>query len=88
VGADRRGDRLRGVGDADDREDRDAEEPGYVPTCSINPVLSCGSVMVTHQASIFGFPNPLMGIAGFAVVIVTGVLAVRCRLPQWYWSGC
>ena len=64
------------------------KNPGYVPTCSINPVLSCGSVMVTHQASIFGFPNPLMGIAGFAVVIVTGVLAVtRVRLPQWYWAG-
>ena len=64
------------------------KNPAYVPTCSINPVLSCGSVMVTHQASIFGFPNPLMGIAGFAVVIVTGVLAVtKVRLPQWYWVG-
>ena len=64
------------------------KNPSYVPTCSINPVLSCGSVMVTHQASIFGFPNPLMGIAGFAVVIVTGVLAVaKVRLPQWYWVG-
>jgi uncharacterized membrane protein len=64
------------------------KNPGYVPTCSINPVLSCGSVMVTNQASVFGFPNPLMGIAGFAVAIVTGVLAVtKVRLPQWYWVG-
>ena len=64
------------------------KNPAYVPTCSINPVLSCGSVMVTHQASVFGFPNPLMGIAGFAVVIVTGVLAVsKVRLPHWYWVG-
>ena len=37
-------------------------DPSYVPSCSINPVLSCGSVMVTHQASVFGFPNPLIGI--------------------------
>ena len=64
------------------------KNPAYVPTCSINPVLSCGSVMVTHQASVFGFPNPLMGIAGFAVVIVSGVLAItKVRLPQWYWVG-
>ena len=64
------------------------KNPAYVPTCSINPVLSCGSVMVTHQASVFGFPNPLLGIAGFAVAIVTGVLAVtKVRLPQWYWVG-
>ncbi|WP_422748407.1 vitamin K epoxide reductase family protein [Mycobacterium sp. WMMD1722] len=63
-------------------------DPSYVPSCSLNPVLSCGSVMVTPQASVFGFPNPLIGIASFAVVVVTGVLAVaKVRLPQWYWIG-
>ena len=62
--------------------------PAYVPSCSINPVLSCGSVMVTPQASAFGFPNPLIGIASFAVVVVSGVLAVtKVRLPRWYWVG-
>lgn len=62
--------------------------PAYVPSCSINPVLSCGSVMVTPQASVFGFPNPLIGIASFAVVVVSGVLAVsKVRLPRWYWVG-
>lgn len=67
---------------------RQLESPTYVPSCSINPVLSCGSVMLTDQASAFGFPNPLLGIAAFSVVIVTGVLAVSgVRLPTWYWSG-
>ena len=62
--------------------------PSYVPSCSINPVLSCGSVMVTPQASAFGFPNPLIGIAAFSVVVVTGVLAIaRIPLPRWYWLG-
>lgn len=62
--------------------------PDYVPTCSINPVLSCGSVMVTPQASAFGFPNPLIGIVSFTVVLVTGVLAIaKVRLPRWYWAG-
>lgn len=62
--------------------------PSYVPSCSINPILSCGSVMQTPQASVFGFPNPLIGIAAFAVVVVTGVLAVaKVALPQWYWIG-
>lgn len=63
-------------------------DPSYVPSCSINPVLSCGSVMVTPQASVFGFPNMLIGLVGFTVVIVSGVLAIaRVRLPQWYWVG-
>jgi uncharacterized membrane protein len=62
--------------------------PAYVPSCSINPVLSCGSVMVTEQASAFGFPNPLIGIVAFTVVVVTGVLALaKVSLPRWYWIG-
>ncbi|KWX67665.1 vitamin K epoxide reductase family protein [Mycobacterium sp. NAZ190054] len=62
--------------------------PNYVPSCSINPVLSCGSVMITPQASLFGFPNPLIGIVAFTVVVVTGVLALaKVDLPRWYWAG-
>ncbi len=62
--------------------------PDYVPSCSLNPVLSCGSVMITPQASAFGFPNSLMGIVAFSVVMVTGVLAIaKVDLPRWYWAG-
>jgi uncharacterized membrane protein len=62
--------------------------PAYVPTCSFNPVLSCGSVMVTPQAALFGFPNPVIGVISFTVMVVTGVLAVaRVALPRWYWAG-
>jgi uncharacterized membrane protein len=63
-------------------------DPHYVPPCNINPIVSCGSVMTTPQASLLGFPNPLLGIIGFTVVVVTGVLAVaKVPLPQWYWIG-
>lgn len=64
------------------------QNPAYIPTCSINPVLSCGSVMVRPEASAFGFPNPLIGVVSFTLVVVTGVLAVaRVGLPRWYWLG-
>jgi uncharacterized membrane protein len=63
-------------------------DSSYVPSCSINPVLSCGSVMVTPQAQAFGFPNPLIGIVSFTIVVATGVLAIgKVRLPRWYWAG-
>ncbi len=63
-------------------------DPSYVPSCNLNPIVSCGSVMTTPQASALGFPNSLIGIAAFSVVTVTGVLAVtKVRLPQWYWAG-
>jgi uncharacterized membrane protein len=63
-------------------------DPSYIPSCSLNPVLSCGSVMTTPQASVFGFPNSLLGIIAFTVVLVTGVLTVaRVDLPRWYWAA-
>ncbi|MFF6833350.1 vitamin K epoxide reductase family protein [Streptomyces sp. NPDC012438] len=64
------------------------KDPSYSPSCSINPVLSCGSVMTTPQAEVFGFPNPLLGIAGFAVVTAIGVvLLAGAVLPRWFWWG-
>ena len=65
-----------------------AADPDYVPSCNFNPVLSCGSVMAQPQAALFGFPNPLLGIAGFAVAITTGMaLLAGARLAGWYWAG-
>lgn len=64
------------------------KNPEYVPSCSINPVLSCGSVMKTAQAELFGFPNPLLGVVGFAVVTTVGfVLFTGAQLPEWFWFG-
>ncbi|WP_430786589.1 vitamin K epoxide reductase family protein [Actinoplanes sp. G11-F43] len=62
------------------------QDPSYTPSCSINPVLSCGSVMVTEQAAVFGFPNPLIGVVTFPVVAATGVLLIAgVALPRWWW---
>ncbi|NLE80887.1 MAG: vitamin K epoxide reductase family protein [Rhodococcus sp.] len=63
-----------------------AADATYRPSCSINQVLDCGSVMSTEQASVFGFPNPLLGIAGFALVAATGAgLLAGARFTRWYW---
>ncbi len=62
--------------------------PAFDPSCNFSPILSCGSVIVTDQARFFGFPNPLLGLPAFAVIIVTAVLSVgRVSLPRWYWIG-
>ena len=64
------------------------EDPAYVPSCSFNPVLSCGSVMQTWQADVLGFANTLAGIAAFAVVTTIGVvLLTGAVLPRWVWLG-
>ncbi|MEU6782835.1 vitamin K epoxide reductase family protein [Nonomuraea angiospora] len=64
------------------------KDPAYVPSCSINPVLSCGSIMRTPQAELFGFPNPLLGTAGFAIVTTVGAaLLAGARPGRWFWLG-
>jgi uncharacterized membrane protein len=69
------------------------EDPGFTPGCSLNPVVSCGSVMKSDQAAVFGFPNPMLGLVAYAVVVCVGVsLLAEARFPGWYWllldAGC
>lgn len=49
------------------------ENPDAVLSCSFNVVLNCASVMKTWQSSVFGFPNSLIGLMGYAVVITAAV---------------
>ena len=64
------------------------EDPAYKPSCSFNPVVTCGQVMESWQGSLFGFPNPIIGVAAFPVVATVGVvLLAGVRLPRWFWLG-
>jgi uncharacterized membrane protein len=65
------------------------QDPSFKPGCDLNPVISCGSVMQSEQASAFGFPNPFLGIVGFSVVIASGmaILAGATTLKRWFWIG-
>lgn len=63
-------------------------DPEHVPSCSINPILSCGSVMSTPAAEAFGFPNPLLGLVCFAVVVTIGIgLLSGTGYRRWFWLG-
>jgi len=56
------------------------QNPDAVLSCTVNLVLNCASVMKTPQASLFGFPNSFIGVAGFAIVIAVamgGLLKVK-----------
>ncbi|WP_323961584.1 hypothetical protein GC088_06690 [Arthrobacter sp. JZ12] len=63
-------------------------DPNYVTSCDISPFVSCGEVFRTSQAALFGFPNPLIGIVAFPVVITTAMaLFSGARFGRWYWRG-
>lgn len=67
---------------------RTLQDPTYIPSCSISPILSCGSVMASDQAEAFGFPNPIIGVAGFSAVTTLGVVVVSGSvLARWVSVG-
>ncbi|MEU3608014.1 vitamin K epoxide reductase family protein [Streptomyces sp. NPDC035033] len=64
------------------------EDPNFVPGCSLNPIVSCGNIMKSEQASVFGFPNPMLGLVTYGMVIAIGVaLLAGARYRRWYWLG-
>lgn len=64
------------------------KDPNRTFLCDLNPVISCGSIMSSNQSHAFGFPNPIIGLAAFPVLIVTGVAVLAgAQLKRWYWVG-
>lgn len=51
-------------------------DSSYDPGCNINPILSCGSVMNTEQASLLGVPNTIFGLMAFSMLLTFGVLLI------------
>lgn len=56
--------------------------------CDFSAFVSCGGVMDSDQASAFGFPNSLLGVLGFAVVMALGVMFwTGAPTRPWVWAG-
>lgn len=54
--------------------------------CSLDPIISCGSVIQSDQGHAFGFPNPYLGLAGFAALVTIGVLLLAAsKVKRWFW---
>ena len=66
-----------------------AEDPNHTQICDINPIISCGSVMTSEQATAFwDIPNPFLGMIGFPIVATLGVvLLAGVALRRWLWQG-
>jgi uncharacterized membrane protein len=63
-------------------------DKSYEPSCNINPIISCGSVMKTEQASLLGVPNPVFGLIAFSMLFTFGILlAGGAKVGRWIWLG-
>ncbi|WP_431960593.1 vitamin K epoxide reductase family protein [Actinacidiphila sp. bgisy160] len=64
------------------------EDPNFVPGCSLNPIISCGNIMKSEQAHAFGFPNPMIGMVAYPVVIALAMgMFAGARYRRWFWLG-
>ena len=62
------------------------QNPTEKLACDISPFVSCGDLFARWQASLFGFPNPILGVAGFIVPIVIGVgIFAGANFKAWFW---
>lgn len=63
-----------------------ASNPSATLSCDLNPFISCKSVMLTEQARLLGFPNPLIGLAAFVFPIAVGAaILAGAKFALWFW---
>lgn len=62
------------------------EDPNHVANCDINAIISCGSVMKSPEAELFGFPNSLLGLACFGAILAAGgALVAGGKFKPYFW---
>jgi uncharacterized membrane protein len=50
------------------------KNPNSALFCNINAVFSCSNILNVWQSSVFGFPNSLMCVSFFAIMITAGII--------------
>jgi uncharacterized membrane protein len=64
------------------------EQPAATLSCDFNVFVSCKSVMASWQSHLFGFPNPLIGVAGFTIPIAVGFATLAgAKLQRWFYQA-
>lgn len=64
------------------------QDPGFIPACNLNPIISCLSAMSAAQSELFGIPNSLAGIILYtALAVVAFLMLLAVRLPKVIWYG-
>lgn len=55
-------------------------------SCNFSLLVGCTKNLNSWQGSLFGFPNPVIGLAGWTAAIAVGVgILAGARYARWYW---
>lgn len=64
------------------------EDPDAELGCDFSVLVQCGRNLESWQGAVFGFPNPVLGMAGFVVPIAIGFgLLAGARYARWFWMA-
>ena len=63
-----------------------AADPNATLSCDVATFISCKSVMLSPEAKLFGFPNPLIGLAAFMAPFFIGfAILAGAKFAAWFW---
>lgn len=63
------------------------ENPDTALSCNVSALVQCGTNLQSWQGSVFGFPNPIIGLTGWMAPLVVGVaILAGVRFPRWFWA--
>lgn len=55
-------------------------------SCDFSVVVQCSANLDSAQGSVFGFPNPILGLTGWMAPIVVGMAVLAgARFARWFW---
>ncbi|MCW2164647.1 putative membrane protein [Microbacterium hydrothermale] len=61
--------------------------PGDAASCDFSVLVQCSTNLQSAQGSVFGFPNPIIGLAAWIAPIVVGMaLLAGARFARWFWA--
>ncbi|WP_411698425.1 vitamin K epoxide reductase family protein [Conyzicola sp.] len=61
-------------------------DPTEALGCDFSMLVQCRANLESWQGSLFGFPNPIIGLAAWIAPIVVGVaLLSGARFARWFW---
>jgi uncharacterized membrane protein len=63
-----------------------AANPNATLSCDVATFISCKSVMLSPEAKLFGFPNPLIGLAAYMAPFFIGfAILAGAKFAAWFW---
>lgn len=62
-------------------------DPDASLSCDLSAFIQCGKNLESWQGSVFGFANPILGVAGWMAPLVVGVAVLAgAHFPRWFWA--